>query len=158
MTNQIKVLIGNDTAECGMAWAGALKGAGMYAITRHCDGNAVLSSIKSEAPDVAVLEAKMPFCDAIEVIRRLKTEKKYIPSVIIVSNVPDPMLERDAAAAGAAFLVKPVAPQYLVSRVSKLCGLYAEPAQDSVPDDTDLECAVTEIIHQVGIQIGRAHV
>ena len=151
MTNQIKVLIGNDTAECGMAWAGALTGAGMYAITRHCDGNAVLSSIKSEAPDIAVLEAKMPFCDAIEVIRRLKTEKKYIPSVIIVSNVPDPALERDAAAAGAAFLVKPVDPQYLVSRVSRLCGLYSEPAQDGTPDDTDLECAVTEIIHQVGI-------
>lgn len=152
MTNQIKVLIGNDTAECGMTWAGALKGAGMYAITRHCDGNAVLSSIKSEAPDVAVLEAKMPFCDAIEVIRRLKTEKKYVPNVIIVSNVPDPTLERDAAAAGAAFLVKPVDPQYLVSRVSKLCGLYgAEPSDDSARTDTDLECAVTEIIHQVGI-------
>ena len=47
MNNKIKVLIGSDTADCGMAWAGALKGAGMYAITRHCDGNAVLSSIKS---------------------------------------------------------------------------------------------------------------
>lgn len=151
MTNQIKVLIGNDTAECGMTWAGALKSAGMYAITRHCDGNAVLSSIKSEAPDVAVLEAKMPFCDAIEVIRRLKLEKKYIPSIIIISNVPDPALERDAAAAGAAFLVKPVDPQYLVSRVSKLCGLYTDAPQDAAPDDTDLECAVTEIIHQVGI-------
>lgn len=56
-----------------------LKGAGMYAITRRCDGNAVLSSIKSEAPDVAVLEAKMPFCDAVEVIRRLKMEKEVLP-------------------------------------------------------------------------------
>ena len=79
MNSKIKVLIGSDTADCGMAWAGALKGAGMYAITRRCDGNAVLSSIKSEAPDVAVLEAKMPFCDAVEVIRRLKMEKKYCP-------------------------------------------------------------------------------
>lgn len=46
MNSKIKVLIGSDTADCGMAWAGALKGAGMYAITRRCDGNAVLSSIK----------------------------------------------------------------------------------------------------------------
>ena len=100
MTNRIKVLIGNDAADCGMAWAGALKGAGMYAITRHCDGNAVLSSIKSEAPDVAVLEAKMPYCDAVEVIRRLKTEKKYCPNVLIVSGTDDPRLERDAINAG----------------------------------------------------------
>lgn len=109
MTNRIKVLIGNDAADCGMAWAGALKGAGMYAITRHCDGNAVLSSIKSEAPDVAVLEAKMPYCDAVEVIRRLKTEKKYCPNVLIVSGTDDPRLERDAINAGAAgVMVKPV--------------------------------------------------
>ena len=40
MNSKIKVLIGSDTADCGMAWAGALKGAGMYAITRRCDGNA----------------------------------------------------------------------------------------------------------------------
>lgn len=98
MTNRIKVLIGNDAADCGMAWAGALKGAGMYAITRHCDGNAVLSSIKSEAPDVAVLEAKMPYCDAVEVIRRLKnTAPTYlsfpgltIPGWSATRSTPEP--------------------------------------------------------------------
>ncbi len=150
MNSKIKVLIGSDTVDCGMAWAGALKGAGMYAITRHCDGNAVLSSIKSEAPDVAVLEAKMPFCDAVEVIRRLKTEKKYCPNVLIVSGREDPMLEREAMNAGAAgFMVKPIDPEYLVSRVTRLCSNREEP--EAVPDETDLECAVTEIIHQVGI-------
>lgn len=149
MTNQIKVLIGNDTADCGMAWAGALKNAGMYAITRHCDGNAVLNSIKSEAPDVAVLEAKMPFCDAVEVIRRLKVEKKYVPNVIIVSNVNDPRLEREAAEAGAGYLVKPVDPAFLAQRISTMCG--APETLPSAPDETELEFAVTEIMHQVGI-------
>ena len=149
MKDQIKVLIGNDTADCGITWAGALKKAGMYAITRHCDGNAVLNSIKSEAPDVAVLEAKMPFCDAIEVIRRLKVEKKYVPNVIIVSNISSPQLERDAMAAGAAYvMVKPIDPEFLVSKIQRLCGVNEE---KSTMDETDLECAVTEIIHQVGI-------
>ncbi len=152
MTNQLKVLIGSDTADCGMAWAGALKNAGMYAITRHCDGNAVLSSIKSEAPDAAVLEAKMPYCDAIEVIRRLKVEKKYVPNMIIVSNVTDPVLERDAMAAGASYvMVKPVDPEFLVQKVSQICGVAEEPKPSAIADETELECAVTEIIHQVGI-------
>lgn len=149
MTNQIKVLIGNDSAECGMAWAGALKNAGMYAITRRCDGNSVLNSIKSEAPDAAVLDAKMPFCDAVEVIRRLKVEKKYVPNVIIVSGTPDPNLEREAANLGATFALKPVDPQYLVSKISQMCGV-VEPKNEA-PDETELELAVTEIIHQVGI-------
>lgn len=147
MNSKIKVLIGSDTADCGMAWAGALKGAGMYAITRRCDGNAVLSSIKSEAPDVAVLEAKMPFCDAVEVIRRLKMEKKYCPNVLIVSGSDDPRLERDAINAGAAgVMVKPIDPQYLVSRVERLCTPCGD-EPEAVPDETDLECAVTEIIN-----------
>ena len=151
MTNKIKVLIGNDSADCGMAWAGTLKNAGMYAITRHCDGNAVLSSIKSEAPDVAVLEEKMPFCDAVEVIRRLKMEKKYVPEVIIVTNNATAQLEREAASVGAAYvMMKPVDPEYLASKVTALCGRHSE-VQRNVPDETDLECAVTEIIHQIGV-------
>ena len=149
MTNRIKVLIGNDSAECGIAWAGAMKNAGMYAITRRCDGNSVLNSIKSEAPDAAVLEAKMPFCDAIEVIRRLKVEKKYVPNVIIVSNTADPNLEREAANLGASFALKPVDPQFLVTKINQMCGV--EQKANDVPEETALECAVTEIIHQVGI-------
>ncbi|MBE6901854.1 MAG: sporulation transcription factor Spo0A [Ruminococcaceae bacterium] len=150
MTNQIKVLIGNDTADSGMAWAGAMKAAGMYAITRRCDGNSVLNTIRSEAPDVAVLEEKMTFCDAIEVIRRLKSEKKYVPSVIIVSNNVTPQLEREAMLAGAScVMARPVDAHYLTTKVSQLCGFESEPT--AVPDETDLECAVTEIIHQVGI-------
>lgn len=151
MNNQIKVLIGNDTADCGMAWAGALKNAGMYAITRRCDGNSVLNSIKSEAPDAAVLEARMPFCDAIEVIRRLKVEKKYIPNVLIVSNNADPELEREAAALGAGFALKPIDPQSLVSKINQMCGVAHKSPESTLPNETDLEFAVTEIIHQVGI-------
>lgn len=151
MTNQIKVLIGNDSADCGMAWAGALKNKGMYAITRRCDGNTVLSSIKSEAPDVAVLEAKMPYCDAIEVIRRLKVEKKYVPNVIIVSPTADNTLEREAACVGASVISKPVDPAFLADKISHICGEPELPAVAAEPDETELECAVTEIIHQVGI-------
>lgn len=149
MAEQIKVLIGNDTADRGMTWAGAMKRAGMYAITRRCDGNSVLNSIKSEVPDAAVLEAKMPFCDAVEVIRKLKLEKKYVPNVIIVSGNPDPVLEREATSLGASFVTQPVDPQYLVTKINQMCGV--EVKQPNVPDETDLECAVTEIIHQVGI-------
>ncbi len=147
MSNQIKVLIGNDSADCGMAWAGALKSAGMYAITRRCDGNSVLNSIKSEAPDAAILEAKMPFCDAVEVIRKLKAEKKYVPNVIIVSNAADPALEREAANLGACVVLKPVDTKMLTAKINEMCGV----CEKAAPNDTDLEIAVTEIIHQVGI-------
>ena len=152
MTNQIKVLIGNDTAECGIRWAGSMKQAGIYAITRRCDGNSVLGTIKSECPDVAVLEAKMPYCDAIEVIRRLKAEKKYVPSIIIVASAEQAYLEQEAYAAGASsFMVRPVDPEILLNRIMQLCGKDQKEEPAAADNDTALECAVTEIIHQVGI-------
>lgn len=152
MTNQIKVLIGNDTVDYGMKWAGALKNAGMYAITRHCDGNAVLSSIKSEAPDVAILNEKMPFCDAIEVIRTLRAEKRFIPQVIIITDERSAKLEDDAAAVFATILTKPIDAELLVNKVQRLCGIYKEPQPPKSDfDDTNLEFDVTEIIHRVGI-------
>lgn len=152
MTNQIKVLIGNDTAENGVKWAGALKAAGMYALTRHCDGNAVLNSIKSEAPDVAILNEKMPFCDAIEVIRTLRAEKRFIPQVIIISDAHSAQLEDAAAGVFATVLTKPIDSDALVNRVQRMCGVYrnSEPPKSEF-DDTALEFDVTEIIHRVGI-------
>ena len=52
MDNKIKVLIGDDSAEYGIACASALRSMGLYVITRRKDGKALLDAIRNDAPDV----------------------------------------------------------------------------------------------------------
>ena len=44
MQKQVKVLIGDDTAEYGVSCASVLRSQGMYAYTRPKNGNTVLES------------------------------------------------------------------------------------------------------------------
>ena len=60
MVNKVKVLIGDDSVEYGIACASTLRGQGMYVMTRPKDGTALLETIKSDAPDVVVMDAILP--------------------------------------------------------------------------------------------------
>ena len=51
MVNKIKVLIGDDSVEYGIACASTLRGLGMYAVTRPKDGGVLFETIKNDMPD-----------------------------------------------------------------------------------------------------------
>ena len=53
MLNKIRVLIGDDSVEYGIAFANTLRGFGWYVVTRPKDGNKILESIKNDSPIVA---------------------------------------------------------------------------------------------------------
>lgn len=72
MDNKIKVLIGDDSAEYGIACASALRSMGLYVITRRKDGKALLDAIRNDAPDVVVMDAILPHMDAIELMKRFR--------------------------------------------------------------------------------------
>ena len=57
MSEKKKVLIGDDTVDYGITTASALRGYGLYAITRRKDGNILLNTILEERPDVVVVES-----------------------------------------------------------------------------------------------------
>ena len=72
MVNKVKVLIGDDSVEYGIACASTLRGQGMYVMTRPKDGTALLETIKSDAPDVVVMDAILPHMDAIELMKKVQ--------------------------------------------------------------------------------------
>lgn len=72
MDNKIKVLIGDDSAEYGIACASALRSMGLYVITRRKDGKALLDAIRNDAPDVVVMDAILPHMDAIELMKKVQ--------------------------------------------------------------------------------------
>ncbi|MDR1753461.1 MAG: sporulation transcription factor Spo0A [Eubacterium sp.] len=168
MTQKVKVLIGDDTIEQGLTWAGVFKARGMYAVTRPKQGKVILDSVLSDAPDVLIVEAKMPELDAVSLLNELSRLKSNSnepgsgglpvpsPMVIVISNYDSAHLEREIMSAGAKYyMVKPFEPKTLAERVQNILvsGQGIKDVTYNVHHDLpdDLEYLVTDIIHQIGI-------
>ena len=108
MVNKIKVLIGDDSVEYGIACASTLRGLGMYAVTRPKDGGVLFETIKNDMPDVIVVDAILPHMDAIELIKKVQSLGGKSPEFIITSSYDNPFIEKQVMQSGAAyFMLKP---------------------------------------------------
>lgn len=160
--NQLRVLIGDDTAEAGMTWARSLISKGMYAITRQKNGRVILETLKTDRFDVVVIEAKMPELDAVSLLNEIKSHFDNPPTVIVVANYDSPTAEREVMEAGAKYyMVKPFESSVLSVKIERL--MYESQQlpphldmkkvsyniHETVPDN--IEYVVTDIIHQIGI-------
>ncbi len=154
-----KVLIGNDIPDQGIAWANMLKTAGAFAVTRKPNGLTLLQYVKEYSmPDILIIEAKMPGLDAVGLLRELR-KLGELPTVIVTADRSMPSVEEEVMYLGAsAFMVKPFEPSQLMKKISEskagktsatdldLDNYIKEPSPQQ-----DLECVVTDIIHQIGI-------
>ncbi len=147
MKEMKKILIGDDTADFGITTANALRGYGLYAITRRKDGNVLMKAIMDETPDVVIVDSTMPHMDAIELIKRTKAEAPVFPAFIVTSSYDNPFVERQIMELGAAyFMLKPFEIPALAERILSLTN-----QQQSGSSQQDLEITVTDVIHQLGV-------
>ena len=153
-----KILIGNDTPDQGIAWANMLKTAGAFAVTRKPSGPVLLQYVKEYGlPEVLIIEAKMTGMDASGLIKELK-KLGELPAIIVTADFNMPSLEDEVMFLGAkAFMVKPFETSDLMKKIAEVTKydrsvdidfdrFLKEPAPRQ-----DLECIVTDIIHQIGI-------
>lgn len=153
MSQKIKVLIGDDSAEFGVKLASSLRGAGFYVLARPKDGAKLYEAILSERPDVVVLDAVMPNLDAPELLKRLDAKSPDSVNAIVVSSFDNPLVERMAAQAGAKyFMRKPFEPQSLAEKINAVMGLCDGSAEeDEEKLKLGLEITVTDVIHKIGV-------
>ena len=150
MDNKIKVLIGDDSAEYGIACASALRSMGLYVITRRKDGKALLDAIRNDAPDVVVMDAILPHMDAIELMKKVQTSDCKQPAFIVTSAYDNSFIERQVMENGASyFMLKPFDIDMMGQRILRLVD--GEPKGTEQPGKENLEVVVTEIIHQLGV-------
>ena len=71
MTNKIKVLIGDDSADYGAMYANNLRAMWFFVLVRPKDGLQIFDAIKNEMPDVVIIDAIMPHLDAIELMKKI---------------------------------------------------------------------------------------
>jgi DNA-binding NarL/FixJ family response regulator len=95
---------------------------GLDVVARCRDGEETLLAVRTLAPDVLVLDVRMPGADGIEVLRALQKERIPTRVVLLTAALEDEQL-LDAIRAGARGVVlKDMAPQLLVEAVRAVLG------------------------------------
>lgn len=69
MNNTYKILVGDNSADYGILCANMLREKGFQVIVKPKDGMAIYEAIKTEAPDVVILDAFMPQMDGIKLVK-----------------------------------------------------------------------------------------
>lgn len=149
MNEKIKVIIGDESKEFGCMLANALRGRGFFAVTRDTDGHVLLESIRSEEPDVVIVDCIIPGIDAPELIKRCDSFVKK-PFFIVTSAYRNAFIERQVMSLdNAYFLLKPFDCDMLVNIINSAVTM------DALPEDlttrADMKLVITDIIHQIGI-------
>lgn len=153
MLSKSKILIGDDSADFGVATANYLRASGHMAVVRPKDGTLLLEAIRNEQPDVVVMDASMRNIDALEVLKRTQENTLKKPLFIVCTAFDNSAQERQLMEAGASlYLLKPFESSMLLNRIEALLAAthsFLNPRMGG-PDD-DLEVVITDIIHQIGV-------
>lgn len=153
MLNKVRVLIGDDSVEYGIAFANTLRGLGWYVVTRPKDGNKIYESIINDSPDVVVIDTVLPNVDAIEIMKRVFAQNDGTgPGFIVTSSYDNPFVEKQVMEAGAAYyMLKPFDAAALRDRILSVVKKDEIMSQQSPERKGDLEIVVTDVIHQLGV-------
>jgi two-component system, response regulator PdtaR len=102
----VRILIAEDETIIRLDLRGLLERAGFEVCAEARDGVEAVELARTEQPDLAVLDVKMPRLDGIEAARRILDERP-IPIVILTAYGQDELVSRAVEAGVFGYLVKP---------------------------------------------------
>ena len=112
----MRVLIAEDETIIRLDLRDLLERSGFDVCAEARDGVEAVELARSEEPDVAVLDVKMPRLDGIEAARRILDERP-IPIVMLTAYGQDELVSRAVEAGVFGYLVKPFREQDLVPAI-----------------------------------------
>ena len=121
----MRVLIAEDETIIRLDLKELLERAGFEVCAEARDGLEAVELARSEAPDVAVLDVKMPRLDGIEAARRILDERP-IPIVMLTAYEQEELVSRAVEAGVFGYLVKPFREQDLVPAIRTARARYEE--------------------------------
>ena len=93
----MRVLVGEDETLIRLDLREMLERAGLVVCAEARNGAEAVELARSERPDVAILDVKMPGLDGIEAARRILGERP-LPIVIVSAYTAEALVERAAEA------------------------------------------------------------
>ncbi|MDZ4654883.1 MAG: sigma-54 dependent transcriptional regulator [Coriobacteriia bacterium] len=150
-----RVLIADDEKNMRWVLGQALEAEG-YEVIQASDGKEALSAIAEQAPDIMVLDHKMPAPDGMEVLRRLRAKGQSFPIIMLTAhgNVQTAV---EAMKAGASeYLTKPFDLEELklsIEKALRMSALAAEVSRlrEELDKDYDVEGIVAQDIAMLDV-------
>ncbi len=129
-----KILIVDDQAVMLRLVKYALEQEGFSTVTASTGAQA-LESLRSEQPDLLILDLLLPDADGIELCRSIRQDLKYIslPIVILTGRIEIEDKIQALEAGADEYVTKPVDPKEMVARVKSLLRRYQRLKQDATP-------------------------
>jgi two-component system, response regulator PdtaR len=102
----LRILVAEDETIIRLDLRSLLEGAGFEVCAEARDGEEAVALARSEQPDLAILDVKMPRLDGIEAARRILDERP-IPVVMLTAYGQEELVSRAVEAGVFGYLVKP---------------------------------------------------
>ena len=112
----MRILIAEDETIIRLDLRDLLERAGLEVCAEAKDGEEAVELARSEHPDLALLDVKMPRLDGIEAARRILDERP-IPIVMLTAYGQDELVARAVEAGVFGYLVKPFREQDLLPAI-----------------------------------------
>jgi len=100
-----------------------------YEILTAYDGIEALDKVKTESPDMVVLDVMMPRMDGFEVLKNLQADPRYqnIPVIMLTAKAQDADIFKGWASGVSSYLTKPFNPRELLVFVERIFQSIDEP-------------------------------
>jgi response regulator NasT len=112
----VRILIAEDETIIRLDLRDLLERSGFEVCAEAKDGEEAVALARSEQPDLAILDVKMPRLDGIEAARRILDERP-IPIVMLTAYGQDELISRAVEAGVFGYLVKPFREQDLLPAI-----------------------------------------
>ena len=120
----MRILIADDESIIRMGLRKMLQEAGHEVITAP-DGRAAVRMARDLAPELAVLDVKMPGYDGLEAARRIVSERP-IPVILLTAYAQQDLVQQATRAPIMAYLLKPVKESELLASIEIAATRFAE--------------------------------
>lgn len=122
MEKKAKILIIDDEEDICHFSKSILEKTGKFEVLTSVRPVTGISLAKAHKPDLILLDIFMPEMDGSKVAEHLLHHEttKDIPIVFLTALVKDQDVQKDGLIAGRVFIPKPVAPEELIAKISKI--------------------------------------
>ncbi|HLY94924.1 MAG TPA: response regulator [Gaiellaceae bacterium] len=121
----MRILVAEDETIIRLDLRDLLERAGFEVCAEARDGEEAVELARSEQPDLAIMDVKMPRVDGIEAARRILDERP-IPIVMLTAYGQDELVSRAVEAGVFGYLVKPFREQDLLPAIQAARARHSE--------------------------------